>query len=258
IPHLVCTAIEQAGFVNAFSARVGGVSPLPGDSLNLGFFDVDSPDNVKENRRRFLKAIGAASFRLVTAKQTHSPDRYAIDLPEDLPDAEPECDAFLARLAGVLLAVKTADCLPVLIADPKSGSFAAIHAGWRGTAGRIAERTIADLMRDFGVNPKTSLAALGPVACGDCYEVGKDVIDRFKREFGYWSRLLKFKEGGKANLDIRAANRQQLAYCGFSDDRIFTAPFCTMHNNDLFFSYRRDGGSAGVGKMLSVIGRAER
>ncbi|HYM00090.1 MAG TPA: peptidoglycan editing factor PgeF [Blastocatellia bacterium] len=255
--YVVCTALEESGFLNAFSTRLGGVSRLPAESLNLGYFKNDPSSNVAENRRRFLDAIGASGTKLATLNQTHSVNIYHVksqsELKNELKDEEPDADALVTKEPNIVLAVKTADCLPILIADPKSGVIAAIHAGWRGTAGRITERTLADLMRDFGVNTRNCLAALGPAACGDCYEVGRDVIDRFKSEFGYWSRLLKPKNNGKANLDIQAANRQQLAYCGFSDERIFTAPYCTMHNNDSFFSYRREG--SGVGKMLSVIGR---
>jgi YfiH family protein len=161
-------------------------------------------------------------------------------------------------LDGILLAIQTADCLPILIGDPTSGSMAAIHAGWRGTAGRIAERTIADLMQQ-GVDPRHAIAALGPAACGDCYEVGQDVIERYKKEFRYWRDLLvDFEEDGKAHLDIQAANTQQLLFCGFTEDRIHVASYCTMHNDDLFFSYRREarGQASGTGRLLSVIGKA--
>ena len=164
----------------------------------------------------------------------------------------------ITRMNNVLLAVQTADCLPVLIGDPKSGAMAAIHAGWRGTAGRIVERAVADLMLVHGVNPRDCIAALGPAACAECYEVGEDVIERYKKEFGYWRNLLvNFKAGGKAHLDIRAANFQQLSFCGFSEDRIHVADYCTMHQNDLFFSYRMEGRRqpSGVGRSLSVIGK---
>jgi YfiH family protein len=163
----------------------------------------------------------------------------------------------ITHLENVLLAVQTADCLPVLIADTKSNVVAAIHAGWRGTAGRITERTVADLMLRHGVNPRSSSAALGPSACADCYEVGEEVIEKYKKEFGYWRKLfVNFKQGGKAHLDVRAANIQQLAFCGFSPDRIYVSDYCTIHQNDLFFSYRREGGSQpnGTGRLLSVIG----
>ena len=258
ISYLVCEPMEQAGFTNAFSTRMNGVSAFPRDALNLAYFKGDEKENVSENRHRFLQAAGARGAQVVTARQTHSTDRCAIDLIEQARGPQPHCDAMTTKLEGVLLGIQTADCLPVLIADEKSGAMAAIHAGWRGTAGRITERAIADLMQSYGVNPRNCIAALGPAACADCYEVGQDVIKRYKQEFGYWKRLLvNFKEGSKAHLDIRAANRQQLAFCGIAEERIHIADYCTMHQNDLFFSYRREanGQPSNVGRLLSVIGK---
>lgn len=258
IATLVCEPLKQAGFVNAFSTRLGGVSPLPSNALSLAYFKGDEKENVAENRRRFLKAIGAENARIVTARQTHSIERYTIESEEQARGPQPECDAMITRMTDVLLAVQTADCLPVLIGDTKTGTMAAIHAGWRGTAGRITERTVADLILVHGVNPRDCIAALGPAACAECYEVGEDVIGRYKKEFGYWRNLLvNFKADGKAHLDIRAANVQQLSFCGFSEDRIHVADYCTMHQNELFFSYRREGKGqpSGVGRSLSVIAK---
>src|SRR5262249_51203813 len=168
---------------------------------------------------------------------THSSDRYQLETAGEPTHSEPKCDALLARVDRVLLAVQTADCLPILIGDARTGAMAAIHAGWRGTAARITERTVADLMRILGVNPRDAVAALGPVACGRCYEVGPEVVERFKKEFGYWKKLVKpIGSGDKAYLDIRAANIQQLEFCGFTPDRIHIAPYFTMHQNELFFS----------------------
>ena len=258
IAALVCEPLEQAGFVNAFSTRLGGVSLLPSNSLSLAYFKGDQKENVAENRRRFIRAIGAEQAQLVTARQTHSTERCTIESPEQVRGPQPDCDAMITRMADVLLAVQTADCLPVLIGDARTGAMAAIHAGWRGTAGRITERTVADLMLVHGVNPLDCVAALGPAACAQCYEVGEEVIGRYKKEFGYWRKLLvNFKENGKAHLDIRAANVQQLGFCGFSEDQIYVADYCTMHQNELFFSYRIEGRGqpSSVGRSLSVIGR---
>jgi YfiH family protein len=258
LSYLVCEPMEDAGFKNAFSTRGGGVSPLPDNALNLVHFKGDERHNVEENRRRFLKAIGAEEAIIVTTRQAHSKDRVLIEDLDQARGPAPVADAMTTRLTGILLGIQTADCLPVLIADTASGAMAAIHAGWRGTAGRITERTLADLMQIHGVNPRHCIAALGPAACAECYEVGEDVIELYRREFGYWRKLLvNFKEGGKAHLDIVAANLQQLAFCGFSEDQIHIAPFCTMHNNDLFFSYRREGRGqpSFAGRLLSVIGR---
>lgn len=255
---LVCEPLEHAGFVNAFSTRLGGVSAFPSNSLSLAYFKGDQKENVAENRRRFLTAVGVEGARIMTARQTHSVERFVVESPEQVFGPQPDCDAMITRVPNVLLGVQTADCLPVLIGDPKTGTMAAIHAGWRGTAGRITERTIADMMLLHGVNTRDCIAALGPAACVDCYEVGQDVIDCYKSEFGYWRKLLvNFNENGKAHLDVRAANIQQLSFCGFNEDRIHVADYCTMHQNELFFSYRKEGKGqpSGVGRLLSVIGR---
>jgi polyphenol oxidase len=259
ISYIVCEPLEEAGFLNAFSTRLGGVSALPANALNLTNFKGDTPANVAENRHRFLKAIGAEGMPLITARQTHSTERCFIESAKQAEEKTPDCDALMTRAKGLLLAIQTADCLPILIADTQTGAMAAIHAGWRGTLGRITERTVADLMRQ-GVNTTNCLAAIGPTACGECYEVGEEVIERYKKEFRYWKQLLvNFKEGGKAHLDIRAANLQQLAYCGFDEEQIFVAPYCTMHDNERFFSYRKEAGGEPlkVGRLLSVIGRTK-
>ena len=261
LAYVVCEPLEEAGFTNAFSTRLGGVSPLPEAALNLTSFKGDTAENVAENRRRFLNAIGAEGAQVVTARQVHSTDRCVIKSVEQARGFRDDCDAMITRLPGVLLGIQTADCLPILIADTESGVMAAIHAGWRGTAGRITERTVADLMLQHGLNPRHAIAALGPAACVRCYEVGDDVIERFKSEFRYWRDLLVgFRDDGKAHLDVRAANRQQLLFCGFSEDSIYVTDYCTMHQNELFFSHRCEGrGSAnGAGRLLSVIGHLDR
>lgn len=261
LAYVVCEPFEEAGFTNAFSTRLGGVSALPKEALNLTTFKGDTPENVAENRRRFLTALGAAEALIVTARQTHSTDRCVIKSLEQARGSRDECDALITRLRGVLLGIQTADCLPILIADTESQVMAAIHAGWRGTAGRITERTVADLMLQHGLNPRNAIAALGPVACAACYEVGEDVIERFKAEFRYWRDLLvNFRDDGKAYLDVRAANRQQLLFCGFPEDSIYVSDYCTMHQNELFFSHRCEGRAqaSGAGRLLSVIGKLDR
>jgi YfiH family protein len=261
LAYVVCEPLEEAGFTNAFSTRLGGVSALPKEALNLTSFKGDTAENVAENRRRFLNAIGAEGAVVVTARQTHSTDRCVIKSIEQARGFRDECDAMITRLPGLLLGIQTADCLPILIADTESGVMTAIHAGWRGTAGRITERTVADLMLQHGLNTRNAIAALGPSACARCYEVGEDVIERFKSEFRYWRDLLvDFRDDGKAHLDVRAANRQQLLFCGFSEDSIFVSDYCTIHQNELFFSHRCEGraSATGAGRLLSVIGKFDR
>jgi YfiH family protein len=245
IIYVVCEPLERAGFLNAFSTRQGGAG-LRGE-LNLGG---GPKEEIAENRRRFLKAIGAEGMTLITMRQTHSSEVSIVEAGT----SNPTCDAMIAKDAGLLLAVQTADCLPILIANPEVGLVAAIHAGWRGTAQRITERTVAAIRLRFGADARTSMAALGPSICASCYQVREDVIERYRKEFRYWEDLF-LQVDGRTYLDIRAANVRQLLLCGFAEDRIYVAEHCTMHQRELFFSYRRESKFDRVGRMLSVIGR---
>src|SRR5215470_3346308 len=150
---LVCDPIEWIGFKNAFSTRVGGVSPLPSDALSLGNFRQDERENVIENRRRFLSALDATDWTLVTAKQIHSADIRFVSGAEDARAEPAPCDALTANTPRILLAVQTADCLPILIADERSGAFSATHAGWRGTLAGIVARTVERMQQEYGSRP---------------------------------------------------------------------------------------------------------
>jgi len=247
ISYLSCSALKARGFQNAFSTRMGGVSPMPQDSLHLSPKN-DSAENYSENLRRFLAAIGTPDWDLTTANQIHSDIRLT---PEE--DDAREGDALLSQNRGTLIGIKTADCGPILIGDPKTGMMAAVHAGWKGTLGRIVEKTIADLNEKFRVDPKSCVAAIGPSACGKCYEVGPEVAEQFRNEFRAWDEFMKLEpEKEKANLDVASANRRQLLEAGLLAANIHLSSQCTMHQNELYFSHRREHGH---GRLLSVIGK---
>ncbi len=254
---IVCRPIEQIGFRNAFSTRLGGVSPLPADALSLGNFSRDERPNVIENRRRFLDALGAGDWKLVTARQIHSAD---VRILRDETDADGEpaaCDALTTRIGRTLLAVQTADCLPVLIADEKTGACAAVHAGWRGTLAGIVARTIEKMQLHHGSSPADLHLALGPAISAEVFEVGPEVVEAFEREFDYAGELISNrKAGGKAHLNINLANARQAIGAGVPPERIYDSRLCTWLRNDLFFSYRRESGAEKpVGRLMGIIGR---
>jgi len=136
---LVSTRLEAAGFANGFSTRVGGVSPFPENSLNLAGFDEDSSENIAENRRRFLNAFDG-EFRLATAWQIHGDKIKLVANEFDIGNSDEKFDGLVSQLPNVLVGVKTADCVPVLLADTRTNAFAAVHAGWRGTAQSIVAK----------------------------------------------------------------------------------------------------------------------
>jgi hypothetical protein len=258
---LICEPLERDGFTNAFSTRLGGVSPMPKDDLNLAGFNEDSAENIYENRRRFLKLFDG-EWTLTGCWQLHSAD---LRIVKDEADAKPKpgvlgddqyCDALISDTPKILLAVKTADCVPILLGDSNTGAFASVHAGWRGTSSSIVVRAIEQLKAEYGTKLENLRAAIGPAANVCCYEVGADVIGRFKERFPDTDSLFIPTRDGHARIDLHKANREQLISAGVVPERIHTAPFCTMERTDLFFSYRREKALYGrVGRLMSVIGR---
>ncbi|MEQ1761877.1 MAG: peptidoglycan editing factor PgeF [Pyrinomonadaceae bacterium] len=252
---LVCRPLEDAGFVNAFSTRLGGVSDFPKDSLNLAGFDEDLAENIYENRRRFLNTIGG-EFKLATAWQVHGDGVKIVKDQSDVDNSEERFDGLVSQMSDVFVGVKTADCVPVLIGDRGKKAFAAIHAGWRGTVSSIVVRAIEKLQSEFGSEPTDMIAAIGPAAgCGN-YEIGNDVIEAFAEKFDGSEKYFNATRKGHALVDLHLANKDQLLSCGVPLDAIYTAPYCTMERPDLFFSYRLEKKKFGkTGRLLSVIGR---
>ena len=258
---LICRALEQDGFANAFSTRLGGVSPMPASDLNLAGFNEDAAENIYENRRRFLKLF-EGDWTLAGCWQMHSAD---VRVVKSEADAQPKlgvlgddqfCDALVSNVPKILVAIKTADCVPILLGDSNSGAFAAVHAGWRGTSSSIVARAIEQMQREYGTQPGSLRAAIGPAANLCCYEVGAEVIDKFKERFPESNSLFVPTREGHARIDLQKANRDQLVAAGLIPENIYSAPFCTMDRTDLFFSYRREKSVHGrVGRLMSVIGR---
>ena len=260
---LVCATLEEDGLTNGFSTRFGGVSPMPQTALNLAGFNEDAAENILENRRRFLKLFGDG-WNLAGCWQMHGTD---VRVVQDAAEAKPAkdatgdtiyCDAVVSNAPHVLVGVKTADCVPILIGDPKTGSFAAVHAGWRGTFAGVVLYAIERLTKEYQAQSSDFRVAIGPAAAACCYEVGSEVIDGFRERFPGSDDLFTPTRDGHALIDLVKANRDQLIEAGVDPERIQAAPFCTMCRTDLFFSYRREKRLHGkVGRLMAVIGRRE-
>ncbi|MCS6874815.1 MAG: peptidoglycan editing factor PgeF [Pyrinomonadaceae bacterium] len=253
---LVCRRLQELGFPNGFSTRLGGVSAFPEDALNLAGFDEDSQENILENRRRFLDAL-SINFTLSTVWQVHSDQIKVINSLEQALNGNSKADAMISNLSEILLAIKTADCVPILLADPKQRTFAAIHAGWRGTLESITSKTIRKMEKIYGSTPRDLICALGPAAVSK-YEVSSDVIEKFYEKFSEVAKSFfrPSQKEGHAFLNLHQANVNQLLDSGIMKENIFVAPFCTMQRTDLFFSYRIEKAKYGkVGRLLSVIGK---
>jgi polyphenol oxidase len=256
LPLLRASVLPQ-GFAHGFTTRDGGVSGAPYASLNLGMKWGDAPDNVIENRRRVGRAAGARP--VFAARQVHGavviPVR-AGDTPADL--ARLEADGLCAADPGVVLAVYVADCIPALIADPRTGAFAAVHAGWRGTVAGVLPAAVRALEQHFGARPADLRVALGPAIGACCFEVGGEVAAAFEHvipEARASSVVLEAGPGraGKARVDLKAANRILLERAGVPPAAVETGPECTSCGGERFYSFRRDGSQ--TGQHLGFIAR---
>ena len=220
-------------------------------------FDLGTADPADEcvarRRRRFLDAVGLCGVEPVVLRQVHGDT--VVRVRDMGVEAAPRADAVVAlrddrpRLAP---SVRTADCVPILVADRRGRAVAAIHAGWRGTAAAVARRVVAALAR-LGVEPGDLHAALGPAIGPCCYEVDPDVLRAVARGTGApESAISPIERGQKPHLDLRLANAVQLRTAGVPQRSIDSAPWCTACSRELFFSHRRDGTQAG--RMMASIG----
>lgn len=227
-----------------------------GNELNLAGYDEDSAENIAENRRRFLSSFDG-DHTLSTVWQIHGNSVKIVDSFEAAANTDEKYDALVSNLKGLLVGVKTADCVPVLIGDPVTHCYTAIHAGWRGTAASIVANAVDLLIGRYGSDPANMLAAIGPSACSRTYEIGSDVIGAFAEKFSASEKYFTPTREGHARVDLKYANRDQLIDAGLRASNIFVTDLCTIENIDLFFSYRIEKGRFGkTGRSLSVIGSA--
>ena len=242
--------LEELAFLrHGFSTRRGGMSEGGFGSLNLGRARGEVPENVAENRRRFFEAADFPAERLVEVKQVHGCD---VLVAEDVSPDEKACgDALVTNVPGLGVAVQTADCIPVLIADARKMVVAAVHAGRKGVAGGVLPGTIERMREEYGCEPRDMRAALGPAISGERYEVGEECLPPFRERHRNWRDFTTPLGRGKWLLDLPLVARLQLASAGIPESRIGAPGPCTFSESSRFFSYRRDGPP--TGRLLSAI-----
>lgn len=269
--------------LHGFSTRTGGKStvyrpPQRAGELNLGFTASADKASVVANRELFLAAItGTPHFPMVMLRQIHSSlVRQVTKADADLDAGGAKADGMITDEPGMLLAIQTADCIPVLVADRKERAVAGFHAGWRGTLKRIVENGVGRMRLAFGSRPEDLVAAIGPGIGACCYSVGDEVLEEFESQFTYAAELfsevhdtnpvrekypllfLTARAPGHGNLgpglhlDLVEANRRQLLDVGLKADAISVVGDCTSCHTHRYFSYRAEQGF--TGRMLSVIG----
>ncbi len=263
--------------VHGFSTRSGGGSSVYGKgSLNLGFTAHDSKAAVLRNRQAFVSALvknRKPAWELATLRQIHSDLVHLVSKAPKLPLAG---DGLITNTPGVLLAVLTADCLPVIVVDPQKHAAGVFHAGWRGTLKRIVEKGVGEMRKYFGSDPAQLRAVIGPGIRNCCYQVGPEIRNSFEAQFAYGAEL--FRETKETNeiherypllfltsrapghselpkqifLDLAQANQRQLLAAGLKKKNVFDLGLCTACNPELFFSHRAEHGK--TGRMIAVVG----
>ena len=265
--------------VHGFSTRPGGWSKAYGsDCLNLGHTKQDSVAAVERNRTAFLKSLRAVNAKgelwpLVTLRQIHSDIIHRVN---HIPEKPLAGDGLVTDVPGVLVAIQTADCLPVILVDVKHRAVGVFHAGWRGTVKRIVEKGVGEMRRWFRTSPGDLRAAIGPGVHKCCYEVGDEVRAQFESQFEYAADVFhEVKESDpirerypllfltarapghsdlprKLFLDLVEANRRQLLTGGVPAKNISASPLCTSCRTDVLFSYRAEKGN--TGRLMGVAG----
>lgn len=201
-------------------------------------------------------SLGATPDRVMRVKQVHGHAVRVLargTVPAEASADRPDGDAVVSNQPGLVLAVMVADCVPIVIVDPVGGAAAAVHAGWRGTCARVAVHAVETMRREFGTRPADLMAAIGPSAGPDDYEVGPALVDAF-RDAGHDEAAIDrwfIRSGAKPRLDLWTANQDQLVTAGLRPDRIHTCSLSTVAHPDVFDSYRVAGERAG--RMAALV-----
>ena len=255
IAYAASPLLETADFIShGFLTRLGGVSKPPFASLNFDMRDGDAVENIKHSKAIAGRLFGFDASRLLTINQVHGSNVLTIDKPvKDISDlSKTSADAIITNQCGIAIGVLTADCVPILLLDPVKKVIGIVHAGWKGAAKGIVQKTVETMVKQFGSDKKALLAAIGPYIGSCCYKVDEVVI----KEFGVHSPELggnKFIKKGKDSwaLDLKKANFVQMLDIGLLEKNISVEDFCTSCRNDMFFSYRADGKV--TGRQLNFI-----
>lgn len=235
-----------ASDVMAFSTRrQGGISTGQYSSFNINDYCGDAPEAVAHNRQLLCGWLGIPADHLVMPHQTHgivvreiSEPYFAMDTSSRRQYLE-GVDALITRMSGVCIGVSTADCIPVILYDPKHHACGVAHAGWRGTVARIVERTLADMHTVYSTSPQHVRAVIGPGISLQAFEVGQEVYDAFAKAGFHMEDIAKRYE--KWHIDLPHCNQLQLIHCGVPKEQIQSVPLCTYHHSETFFSARRLG-----------------
>lgn len=237
---------------HAYSTRIGGVSEGVCASMNLRNCPYDTRENYETNMRLFCEAADFPFERIVASHQTHTVNVHVVT-EEDIPTGTlfgrefSDVDGLVTNVRNTVLVTSFADCIPLYMYDTKNHAIGMSHAGWRGTVGGIGLETVRTMTANYGTDPEDIIACIGPGICGDCYEVGIDVYEEFKKRFSASDMKLIFKEKpeNKYLADLWLANKLVLMSAGVKEENIHLTDICTKCNSKYLFSHRVMGNARG-------------
>ncbi len=241
----------NAPFKHGIFTRLGGVSPAPWGTLNLGGTVGDTPEAVAENHRRMYDILGVNRERICTVWQVHGADTVIAYEPPTHRKWLDRADGVVTDQPDTPLAMRFADCVPILFYDPVKNGIGMAHAGWRGTIMGAQTSVVEAMCAGFGSHPADIQAGIGPSIGPDAFQVGEEVVAEFEKAFGGLDGLIQRAADGTAYLNLWEANRRKLAEVGVKDIEI--AEICTASNIDEFFSHRAEKGRTGrFGAVMSL------
>lgn len=252
LPLLHYPMLDELGIVeHCFTTRLGGVSEGVCESLNFSFSRGDKPDAVLENYRRVAEIFGKTIDDFVCTDQTHTTTVIRVgreDAGKGVTKERPytDVDGLITNEPGIILSTFYADCVPLYFVDPVHKAIGLSHSGWRGTVGRMGQKTLEAMKEAFGTNPAEVYVAIGPSICQECYEISEDVAEHFYQEFkGHGEEILIKKGNGKYQLDLWKTNEIVMLDAGILPEHLAVTNICTCCNSEVLFSHRASQGKRG-------------
>ncbi len=264
VRYLTFDIFRQFPEINHFvSTRLGGVSTGAYQSLNISLNTSDLPENILLNRQLLSKSTQIPASGMCFAQQIHGQNVIELKMSdrgagqEEMTTAISGCDAMVSNTPDIYPVVMAADCVPILIYDPKHRAVGAVHSGWRGTVQKIILETLKTMHTLYDTSPKDIYVGIGPCIKAEVYEVGEEVVQAVKKSFGTEDDyLMENPSTGRKHFDLIYTNWQMLWEAGVPDSQIEVMPFCTFQSPDLFFSARRDGRHSGrFGAGIGLIAK---
>ena len=243
--------LNEAGINHAVFSRVGGVSPSPWDSLNVGGTVGDDPERVRQNRIRSLQSVGRTLESVYDVWQVHSAVVVRADIPRLPEQSYVQADILITDRPEVTLYMRFADCVPILLYDPRRHVVGLVHTGWLGTVRQAVSAALQTMQAEYGTIPADILAGIGPSVSAHHYEVGKDVVDQVESVFGLDAQSLLPEYNGKVHFDLWSANRLLLERGGVRSIEI--SEICTACHLEDWYSHRGEKGRTGrFGALINL------